>query len=73
MSDTMLTQRLREMEAEGLLERRVLPTSPVRLEYYPTEKGHALGPVLAALAAWAEEWVRTADEPDAGEVTTTAS
>ncbi|GAC1646483.1 MAG: catDE operon transcriptional regulator CatR [Chloroflexota bacterium] len=62
LSDTMLTQRLRELETEGVLERRVVPTSPVRVEYYPTEKGRALGPVLAAIAAWAEEWVQPAGE-----------
>src|SRR5947209_17306184 len=39
LSDTMLAQRLRELEAEGLLERRVLPTSPVAVEYHLTAKG----------------------------------
>jgi DNA-binding HxlR family transcriptional regulator len=40
-----------------LLERRVVPSSPVRVEYYPTAKGTALVPVLEAIAAWAEEWI----------------
>ena len=62
VSDTMLTQRLRVLEAEGLLERRVLPSSPVRVEYHATEKGSALVPALAAVAAWAEQWI----ELDAG-------
>jgi len=62
VSDTMLPQRLRALEAEGLLERRVLPTSPVRVEYHATEKGSALLPALAAVAAWAEDWI----ELDAG-------
>lgn len=57
LSDTMLSQRLRYLEAEGVLERRVLPTSPVRVEYLPTEKGRALLPVLESVAAWADEWV----------------
>lgn len=59
ISDTMLTQRLRVLEAEGVLERHVLPTSPVRVEYHPTPKGQALIPVLRAVAGWAEEWVDT--------------
>lgn len=61
LSDTMLTQRLRALEAEGLVEREVLPTSPVRVEYHPTPKGQALGPVLEAVAVWAEEWIPAED------------
>ena len=57
LSDTMLAQRLRELEAEGLLERRVLDTSPVRVEYHLTRKGQALEGPLQALADWAEEWL----------------
>ena len=56
LSDTMLAQRLRILEAEGVLERRVIPASPVRVEYHPSEKGKALLPVLESVAAWAEEW-----------------
>ncbi len=62
LSDTMLAQRLRELEAEGVLERRVLPTSPVGVEYHLTAKGRALAPVLDALVAWAHEWVAVPDE-----------
>ena len=57
ISDTMLTQRLRALEGEGVLERRVLPTSPVRVEYHPTAKGQALAPVLNAVSSWADEWI----------------
>jgi DNA-binding HxlR family transcriptional regulator len=64
LSDTMLAQRLREFEAEGILERRVLPTSPVAVEYYLTPKGQALAPVLDALRAWAHEWVTSPADPD---------
>jgi DNA-binding HxlR family transcriptional regulator len=62
LSDTMLTQRLRVLEGEGLLERCVLPTSPVRVEYRPTEKARSLKPVLEAIAAWADEWISPAAE-----------
>jgi DNA-binding HxlR family transcriptional regulator len=62
LSDTMLSQRLRALEVEGLLERHVLPTSPVRVEYHPTDKGRALAPVLESIAAWAQEWVARADD-----------
>jgi DNA-binding HxlR family transcriptional regulator len=62
LSDTMLAQRLRELEAEGVLERRVLPTSPVAVEYHLTVKGQALAPVLDALVAWAHNWVAVPGE-----------
>jgi DNA-binding HxlR family transcriptional regulator len=70
LSDTMLAQRLRALEGEGLIERRVLPTSPVRVEYHPTPKGEDLVPVLEAVAAWAEQWIDvesgTQEEPEPG-------
>lgn len=61
ISDRMLSERLKELEAEGLVERIVVPETPVRIEYHLTEKGRALADVEAAISAWAEEWIRPAD------------
>ncbi len=58
VSDRLLTERLRELEAEGLVERAVYPESPVRIEYSLTEKGHSMKHVLDALQAWADDWVQ---------------
>lgn len=63
LSDTMLSQRLRELEAEGLVEREVRATVPVEVHYRLTEKGRALAPVLDALAAWAATWLAPAGAP----------
>jgi DNA-binding HxlR family transcriptional regulator len=57
LSDRVLSDRLRELEAEGVVQRVVYPQIPVRVEYQLTEKGHALKPVLDAVQAWADEWV----------------
>ncbi len=57
LSDPLLTQRLRELEAEGLVERRVVPSSPVRVEYELTEAGRDLEQVVRAIAAWAGRWM----------------
>lgn len=57
ISNRMLSERLKEFEAEGMVERVVIPEKPVRVEYRLTEKGRALGPAVAALEAWADEWV----------------
>jgi DNA-binding HxlR family transcriptional regulator len=54
ISDRMLSERLRELEAEGIVERLVMPASPVRVEYRLTAKGQALAPTLKALGQWAE-------------------
>lgn len=61
ISDRLLTERLRELEAEDVVERRVLPGPPVRVEYELTVKGQELEGVIRALSTWAERWV-TLDE-----------
>ena len=57
ISDRMLSERLRELEAEGIVERLVIPETPVRVEYELTDKGRALELPLAAVGKWAEQWV----------------
>lgn len=57
LSDRVLSDRLRELEMEGVVQRVVYPQIPVRVEYQLTEKGHALKPVTDAIHAWAEQWV----------------
>src|SRR5436190_23189911 len=55
LSDRLLSERLKELEAEGIVERRVLDGSPVRVEYSLTAKGRALEPTLRAPKDWADE------------------
>jgi DNA-binding HxlR family transcriptional regulator len=57
LSDKMLAERLKELEAEGMITRNVLPVMPVRVEYELTEKGRALNTVVEALGEWADEWI----------------
>jgi DNA-binding HxlR family transcriptional regulator len=54
ISPRMLAERLRDLEAAGLLQRSVLPTSPPSVEYRLTERGRKLGPVMEAMRAYAE-------------------
>ena len=58
LSDRLLTERLRELEAEGLVRRTVLPGPPVRVSYGLTEAGESLEPVIESLGRWAERWVK---------------
>ena len=60
VSDRMLSERLKELEIEGIVERRVYPETPVRVEYRLTEKGLALEPVLASIGKWGHDWLDAA-------------
>jgi DNA-binding HxlR family transcriptional regulator len=57
LSDRLLSERLKELEAEGIVERRVYTGTPVRIEYHLTPKGEALADVVQSASTWAEEWV----------------
>ena len=57
ISDRMLSERLKELETEGLAMRTVYPEHPVRIEYRLTEKGQDLGAVMDAIATWAHRWL----------------
>ncbi len=61
LSDRVLSDRLRELEVEGIIERVVYPRIPVRVEYQLTDKGRALKPVFEAVQAWATQWVELPD------------
>ncbi|HLF77495.1 MAG TPA: helix-turn-helix domain-containing protein [Dehalococcoidia bacterium] len=63
LSDRLLSERLKELEAEGIVERRVYPETPVRIEYTLTPKGLALRGVVEAAQTWADQWVLL---PEAG-------
>ena len=61
ITDRMLSERLHELEQEGLLERTVVPDTPVRVEYALSKKGRALRPAIDAIADWSHTWVKTAE------------
>jgi len=53
MSARMLTERLKELESEGIVVRKVYPEIPVRIEYELTEKGQELRSVMDEIQKWA--------------------
>ena len=63
LSDRLLSERMKELEAEGIVERRVIDEMPVAVEYALTVKGRALEPAVRALKLWARSWLLT---PPAG-------
>jgi DNA-binding HxlR family transcriptional regulator len=52
ISDRLLTQRLRELEQHGMIERIVVPTMPVQISYEPTERGTELVKAMQPLVRW---------------------
>jgi DNA-binding HxlR family transcriptional regulator len=63
ISDHTLARRLSELVDRQILQRRPYRTRPIRYEYLLTERGRGLATILAALAAWGEQW--TDPDPDA--------
>ncbi|MQA00066.1 MAG: MarR family transcriptional regulator [Dehalococcoidia bacterium] len=61
LSDRLLSERLKELEQEGVVERTVYPETPVRIEYHLTAKGQELAPVVESLSEWAERWAADVD------------
>jgi DNA-binding HxlR family transcriptional regulator len=57
LSDRLLSERLKELEAAGIVTRIVHPETPVRIEYQLTEQGHDLSGVVEAIRAWASRWL----------------
>ena len=56
VSARMLSERIKELEAEGIVTRTVQPGSPIRVVYELTEKGRALIPVMQGIESWARTW-----------------
>ena len=66
LHDRLLSERLKELECEGIIERIVIPETPVRIEYHLSAKGHDLDGVMDAIAEWSARWIAlTPDETEA--------
>jgi DNA-binding HxlR family transcriptional regulator len=57
LSDRLLSERMKELEGEGMVARRVIDDTPVRVQYALTDKGQALEPVIRSLKSWARSWL----------------
>ena len=57
ITDRMLSERLRSLEAEDLVTRWVIGDTPVRVEYELTEKGRSLENALQEISTWANRWI----------------
>jgi DNA-binding HxlR family transcriptional regulator len=66
ISPRTLSLRLRALELEGIVERHTFPEVPPRVEYALTEKGRALLPIIDAMRAYGERWLRATGRPVVG-------
>jgi DNA-binding HxlR family transcriptional regulator len=57
LSDRLLSERMKELEARGIVQRTVHPGPPVRVEYSLSEMGRELGPALTQIQDWAQRWL----------------
>jgi DNA-binding HxlR family transcriptional regulator len=57
LSDRLLSERMKELEHRGIVERRVQPDAPVKVEYELTEMGRELAPALQQLKSWSHRWL----------------
>lgn len=67
VTQRMLTAQLRELEADGFVERRIYPQVPPRVEYRLTQHGRSLAPVISALKAWGDAHITLQAPPRAPE------
>ena len=57
ISGRLLSERLKDLEHEGIIKREVFPETPVRIEYTLTKKGVALEPIITAIYEWSTGWI----------------
>ncbi|OLN22419.1 transcriptional regulator [Domibacillus antri] len=57
ISGRVLSERLKELENQGIVKRNVIPETPVRIEYSLTEKGVSFAPIMREIDKWSQSWV----------------
>ncbi|WP_270181273.1 winged helix-turn-helix transcriptional regulator [Alkalihalobacillus sp. CinArs1] len=57
ISGRLLSERLKDLEEEGIVKRHVYPETPVRIEYALTDKGYALEPLMKNIEDWSQNWL----------------
>ena len=57
ISGRVLSERLKDLENQGIVKREVFPETPVRIEYSLTEKGLSLEPIMKEIEKWSQTWL----------------
>src|SRR3954451_21152943 len=72
LSDRLLSERMKELEARGIVQRTVIPGPPLRVEYALSQMGRELEPALSELQRWAARWLGS-DRVEAAKPAATAA
>jgi len=62
ISGKVLSDRLKDLEQQGIVKREVIPDTPVVIEYSLTEKGQSIEPILRTIENWSQKWVKPESE-----------
>ncbi|OLO28544.1 MarR family transcriptional regulator [Alkalihalophilus pseudofirmus] len=62
ISGKVLSDRLKELEHQEIVQREVIPETPVVIEYSLTEKGHSMEPILRTIENWSQHWIKHESE-----------
>ncbi|MFC4558346.1 winged helix-turn-helix transcriptional regulator [Virgibacillus kekensis] len=58
ISGKVLSDRLKELEQQDIVNREVIPETPVIVKYSLTEKGHSMEPILKTIEDWSQAWIK---------------
>ena len=64
LSDRLLSERMKELEARGIVTRTVIPGPPLRVQYELSEMGRDLQPALDEIQRWAGRWLAAAEHAE---------
>ncbi len=68
LSDRLLSERMKELEARGVVSRRAEAGPPLKVHYELTDMGRSLQPALSELRLWAQRWLRAESGSAAGRI-----
>jgi DNA-binding HxlR family transcriptional regulator len=66
LSDRLLSERMKELEARGMVQRTVISGPPLRVQYELSEMGQELEPALTEIQSWARRWLGERGRPGTG-------
>ncbi|MBY0098847.1 winged helix-turn-helix transcriptional regulator [Mesobacillus maritimus] len=64
ISGRVLSERLKDLETQGIVKREVYPETPVRIEYSLTDKGLALEPLMKEIEKWSQDWIEVEEKSE---------
>ena len=61
VSGKVLSDRLKDLEQQGIVHREVIPDTPVIIQYSLTEKGHSMHPIIQSIESWSQDWIKPSE------------